>query len=243
MADPPKRVLSYGGGVQTFAMLAMIANGDLERPDLVIMADTGSEMQATYRHVEEVAKPLARSAGLEWADVCSPNGPLHEFTKWGACPIPCYGCRGGMAFRICTERWKIRPINTWLRLNGMRPAEVWLGISLDEAHRMKDSADKWKTHRWPLVEKRMTRQDCIAYPERHGLAVPGKSACFMCPLRRMSEWTKMREQEPEEFERAALVEDSLNGMFLTPTRKPIREAVGRQHGMFQDDECGGYCWT
>ena len=54
-------------------------------------------------------------------------------------------------------------------LLGLRPrqrvpagttVEMWLGISTDEAIRMKDSRDRWITNRYPLIEVGMSRRDC-----------------------------------------------------------------------------------
>ena len=38
--------------------------------------------------------------------------------------------------------------------------ELWLGISTDEAIRMRTSRDRWIRNRYPLIEARMSRQDC-----------------------------------------------------------------------------------
>ena len=38
--------------------------------------------------------------------------------------------------------------------------ELWLGISTDEAIRIKDSQDRWMTNRYPLIEAGMSRRDC-----------------------------------------------------------------------------------
>ena len=39
--------------------------------------------------------------------------------------------------------------------------ETWIGISTDEIMRMKPSRDWWQKNRWPLIEKKMSRQDCL----------------------------------------------------------------------------------
>ena len=40
----PLQVLSFGGGVQSFAMLLLIKEGLLPKPDIIIHSDTGSEI-------------------------------------------------------------------------------------------------------------------------------------------------------------------------------------------------------
>ena len=74
--------------------------------------------------------------------------------------------RDGIGKRQCTHEFKIAPITKKLRaLLGYAPrrripvgsVEVWLGISLDEAIRMKPSRTAWQVNRWPLVEARLSR--------------------------------------------------------------------------------------
>ena len=73
----------------------------------------------------------------------------------------------GIGRRQCTDNYKIRPIRRKIRemLGLMKrqrvPAgtsvELWLGISTDEAIRMKTSRDTWITNRYPLIEAGMSR--------------------------------------------------------------------------------------
>jgi hypothetical protein len=85
--------------------------------------------------------------------------------------------------------------------------ELWIGISLDEYRRMSPSRVRFIRHRWPLVELRMTRWDCIAFLEEQRLPVPIKSACIGCPYRQASEWLDMREQFPDEFAQAVTFDE------------------------------------
>ena len=53
--EEPLEVLSFGGGVQSTAMLLMVHEGILPRPDVVMFADTGSELPETIEHIEKNA--------------------------------------------------------------------------------------------------------------------------------------------------------------------------------------------
>jgi hypothetical protein len=85
----------------------------------------------------------------------------------------------------------------------------WIGISLDEVSRMKDSREPWILHRHPLIEKRMTRQDCLQWMSAHGYPQPPRSACVYCPFHNDAEWRRLRDEEPKEFARAARFEKQL----------------------------------
>ena len=56
--------------------------------------------------------------------------------------------------------------------------EMWLGISTDEAGRMKPSESPWISHRWPLIDGGMSRRACLAWLERHGYPIPGNRRAF-----------------------------------------------------------------
>lgn len=80
----------------------------------------------------------------------------------------------GLLRRQCTTDYKIRPLIKAARhevgiFNKKSPDEVvvtqWIGISLDEIQRMKDSREKWVKHRWPLIEMRWSRHQCIEWIE------------------------------------------------------------------------------
>jgi len=229
-------IISYGGGVQTVALLVLTVQGKVENPAThAVFADTGSELEATYEHID-----LMQSVSPIKVVRCE-MGPLHEFVLAGNVVIPMYGDRGGMTYRICTDRWKITPIRHWLRAQGAKKATVQIGISIDEAHRMNDSPRKWITHRYPLVELGLSRQDCMNVIMDSGLPMPPRSACWMCPFRSHDEWVLMR--HTDEFRKAVELERTIEGLYLHDSRIPLDRAVGRQYTMLQDDECGGYCWT
>lgn len=243
-------IQSYGGGVQSAALLVLTAQGKIENPAThAVFSDTGSELQATYRHIEEVAKPYAAAHGIEFVTVNNPKyGKLHEYQVENRhLMIPMFGDRGGILRRQCTDKFKIRPVRRWLRAQGAKSAVVQLGISWDEVYRAKDANVKWAVNRWPLLELNITRADCVHILTDAGVRVPAKSACFICPYRRMSSWKELREKSPLEFRAAVAFEGAFPGEYLTSSgarrAQSLSDAVGQQMLMFDDDECGGYCWT
>ena len=189
------RAISLGAGVQSTILALKAARGEIgPLPDCAIFADTIAEPVAVYRHLDwletQLPFPIYRvSAGNLRKDLMTQRSTR----AYSLMPIPAYvaGGNGGSVNRSCTRDYKIRPIMKQLRalldLTGKRApkrvlVEQWIGISTDEAMRMKPSREGWIRHRWPLIEERMSRGDCIEWFKRH---YPGrslvKSACTFCP--------------------------------------------------------------
>lgn len=85
------------------------------------------------------------------------------------------------------------------RQAGRPPVEQALGISLDEAHRMRDSGVGYIRHVFPLVDLGMTRRDCQRWLADHGWSQVPKSACIGCPFHSDRQWIELRERSPEEW--------------------------------------------
>lgn len=119
----------------------------------------------------------------------------------------------GMMPRMCTMDFKIKPVIRKVREiceipRGCKEVRViqWIGISYDEYMRGKPSQVPWIVNRWPLLELRMTRQDCLNRWEKFGLPKPPKSACSFCPYHNDTEWKRLRDEEPVEFKKAVSFE-------------------------------------
>lgn len=124
----------------------------------------------------------------------------------------------GMIRRACTTDYKVVPIRrkvrellglTRKRSPAIPVAEQWIGISLDEASRMKPSFEDWQVKRWPLIEKRMTRRDCLRWLRRHDYPLPPKSACIGCPLHDNRRWRDIRDHDPEAWADVVEVDQAL----------------------------------
>ena len=99
-------------------------------------------------------------------------------------------------------------IREYVGPGGGRPlAEVWLGITTDEEHRESESDVKWCVNKFPLLERGISRQDCMDLLETNGVEVV-KSGCTMCPYQSGAEWLKMRTEHPDHWARALAMEDA-----------------------------------
>ena len=172
----------------------------------------------------------------------------------------------GIGRRQCTDNYKIRPIRRKIReLLGLRPrqrvpagttVELWLGISIDEAIRIKNSRDRWMTNRYPLIEAGMSRRDCIDWWAARYDRPLERSACVACPFQSRHRWVETKRRWPELFAEAAEIDSRLrDGLafakepYLHSLRLPLAQAVALDEAELgavgQGDgfgnECEGHC--
>ena len=247
-----KTVWSYGGGTQTAAIAVLILQGKLPRPDVVVMADTGREIESTWQYLRDVVQPSLDTIGLT---VQVAGHELSNYDLWKSDDyllIPAFTSQsgGGKLPTYCSDEWKQRPIRRWLRQQDINDCDVWLGISTDELERMKPSGLKWYRHVYPLIELVPTsRVNCAALVESFGWPSPPKSRCWMCPNQSPLMWSDMRKQQPAEFEKATELEKEVQRadphIWLHKAMIPLVDAVDitdKQPGLF--DGCdSGYCFV
>ena len=246
-------VLSLGWGVQSFTLAAMVALGEIEKPDAAIHADTTHEASGTYAFAARWT-PWLEERGVKVVTVYNPQ-PRIELESLRT-DIPAFTFNGntnGQLKRQCTGHWKIVPIRRWLQANrNKQPVEQWIGISLDEALRMKPSDVKYITHRWPLIERRMTRNDCKRWLEAHGLEVPPKSSCVFCPYHNAAAWRELKASGNGDWAKAVEVDEAIRkvrppyDLFVHPARIPLvdvdlRSEKDRGQLSLWDEECSGLC--
>ena len=252
-------IISYGGGVQSTALIVLAAQGRIAATHAVF-ANTGddSEHPATLEYVRNVAAPWAAEHGVEVVEVSRKQTLLENVTGDGrSVNIPIYMEGGAPGNRNCTAEWKIKVIERWLRQQGATvstPATVHIGISMDEIHRLNNRRpSKLQEPTYPLIDLRLHRQDCMNIIAAAGLPVPPKSSCWFCPFKRKAQWQEMRRDEPELFARAIALEERINvkraglgkdNVYLSTWLKPLSEVAEAQQDLWSvmDDSCdSGYC--
>lgn len=101
--------------------------------------------------------------------------------------------------RQCTKLYKIEPVTRFLRENygadAKTPVGQWLGITVDEWHRMTTSPIKAAVLMYPLIDIGMSREDCELYLEEQGFPVPVKSACVGCPYHSTAGWNNLTDAQ------------------------------------------------
>lgn len=266
------RVLSLGAGVQSTTLALMAAHGHFGSVDCAIFADTGWEPAAVYEHLRWLTSPnvlpfpvhIVSAGNLRDSLLAAGNGK-----RWASIPAftRTVDRRGnisiGMIRRQCTTTTKIEPIRRKVReladLTRKRSPKFpvvhqWLGISTDEVVRMKPSREAWQLNRFPLIEKRMTRQDCLNWLKANGYPEPPKSACIGCPFHSNAMWRSMRMNDRDAWDDAVEVDHairtglrSIRGeVFLHRSGVPLDEAdlsTAADHGQLDlwPNECEGMC--
>lgn len=248
------RAISYGGGVQSTALLVLATQRQIDFP-LALFSNVGddSEHPATLAYVREIAAPFAEQHDIELVELrARPKGKettllqllMREGSRSVDIPAWMEGA-GAPGRRTCTKDFKIRRIAAWLKLLGATaddPAICALGISLDEWQRMRsDSGFAFQHLAYPLIDLRLDRVGCMRVIEDAGLPVPPKSSCWFCPYRPLRHWQEMRRDDPERFAEAVALERTLSDrhesltrasgegrgrVFLTPTLRPLTDAIG-----------------
>jgi hypothetical protein len=255
-------------------MALMAAHGEITpMPTCAIFADTHAEPRSVYQWIEKLRqwlpfpiRTISRGSLTQSALTLRKRKDGTGFYANSDIPAFVLNPNGtaGMIQRQCTYKFKVQVIDRAVRkLAGIKPGQktigavLWMGISLDEAHRMKTPRNPWQDFRYPLVDSRMRRQDCLRWIEKRGYPRPPRSACAYCPFHSDSEWRHLRDNEPEAFAEAVRVDKELRRVkaqcnrvksvpFLHQSLKPLDEvdfSTDEDHGqqvMF-GNECEGMC--
>lgn len=267
------RVISYGGGVQSTALLVLATQGRIGHVDAALFANVGddSEHPATLDYVRDVAVPFGEKHGIPVHELrrTRANGDTVDLYDLITDPerrshvIPVRLGRSGMpGGRACTADFKVKVVTRWLKARGASddtPVTRLIGISTDEVHRVNaGKSERGEVREYPLIGLGLNRSACIQIIADAGLPVPPKSACWFCPFHSTEAWRTMRRDEPDLFDRAADLEDELraksirNGqgpVWLSTALIPLRDAITEAQDTLpfdgpDMDECdSGVCWV
>jgi hypothetical protein len=278
------RILNLGAGVQSTTLFLMLIDGDLPPVDYAIFADTGDEPQDVYQHLE-----FLRGLGGPEIVVCRASETSlgdnlrHGINSTGQrhISIPTYladevGKPVTMGRRQCTAEYKVKPIEQAIRgLVGLekgqrKPKELEItqlfGLSFDEPRRVDRVKAQftgragWQAE-FPLFDDFMTRADCVAWLRKRlpGYTVP-RSACVFCPYRSDDEWLRLKETDPQGWQRAVEIDEAIRdetskcvqGMnytqYLHRSCQPLalvqlqaKPADGQMKFQFSQMDCEGMC--
>lgn len=181
-----------------------------EHPDAeLVYTDPGSEHPDNARFLNDLegwyGKPITRLRSAKYVDT------------WQVWTERRYLV--GPSGALCTAELKKKP-----RFAFERPDDVQVfGYTAEEQHR----ADRFRQQnpdvnlRTPLIERGLTKDDCLALIGRSGIAMPAmyllgyrNNNCVGCPKGGIGYWNKIRRDFPDTFDRMALLERELGHTVL-----------------------------
>lgn len=272
----PIHVISLGAGVQSSTMALMADCGELgPRPAFCLFADTQNEPKAVYewlaylRTVLTIPVHVVTHGNLAYENtrprVSRVTGRTYYKNFLPAFLLTQHngGFKKGLLRRKCTYDFKLEPLQKGVRALARVPrgcttvwVKQWIGISTDEADRMKPSRVPWSENVYPLIDANMSRQGCLDWMKRHGYPMPPKSACVFCPYHNDQMWQQLKDTDPTAFQEAVVFERRLQELaphqgirgvpFLHADRKPLDQVVfdanvKTSHINHFSNDCEGMC--
>jgi hypothetical protein len=251
-------VLNLGAGVQSTTLYLMAMSGEVPAVEVAIFADTQEEPAAVYRHLEwlqSLKGPpiLIRTKGKLGSDLLlGRNSTGQSFAS-----IPAYtrgeGTAIGRTRRQCSSEYKVNVIEHTIRreiLGLQRYKHIpsgtkiyqYFGISLDEKSRAGRIWERfhveesvWAEPHFPLIERQMTRANCLDWlADKVPHPVP-RSACTFCPFHSDAEWKALKTAGGEDWDRIVQIDRAIRtpgtivnrnldqSLYLHRTCKPIDE--------------------
>ncbi len=183
--------LSYGGGVNSTAMLLLLLDEGWEFE--VVYVDHGCDWPETRNYVYWLSKQTPIT-------VIKPDVQGYD-NLYDHCLVK--GIIPSRMLRWCTDKFKVTPLHSYFQ----GPAFNLIGISTEESHRVKLDVRKGIESRFPLIEYEIDREECKKIILDHGLPLPIKSGCWFCPYQPVGEWRRLRRVHPDLFCKAVRLEN------------------------------------
>lgn len=195
----PKVYLSHGGGVNSWALyLWLIEQGEVPGVDFeAVFVDHGTDWPETYEYMA-MMQAKGYPVTIITPDVQGINNLYDYCLKYAILP-----CRRD---RWCTVKFKLRP-----SLNYFEKLCVSLtGFDAGEegrANRQQMHETEGVTFDYPLIAAGIDRGGCEDIIRRHGLPIPPKSGCYICPFQGRGQWIELKRDHPDLFCKAVKLEN------------------------------------
>lgn len=248
------QVWASGGGVQSAGIAALICQGKL-RPDLAVIVDTEREQSTTWDYMDSVISPALASVGVTLHRVRKSefeSRDLYGGKDGDTLLIPAFTTLSGDVGKMsnfCSAYWKREIVKRWVNAQGAGAAvDMWLGISTDEMGRVQNpKTQKW-AYRYPLIEARKNRGDCVALVAAMGWPPAPRSSCYHCPNHTQQEWQEIR-LRPADWGAAVALDKEMRSrdphVYLHHDCVPLDEVdLSDANGVLFGHECtSGHCFT
>jgi 3'-phosphoadenosine 5'-phosphosulfate sulfotransferase (PAPS reductase)/FAD synthetase len=232
-----KNYLSFGGGVNSVALYLYLADQGIDFE--AVFVDHGGDWPETYEYVEMFRKKYPLTILKPKRKIKTPAP-----AEFDSIVDFCFAKKmfPSRSVRWCTADFKLNVLNKYQET----PAFVFIGFDYDERHRAKIYSDKGREFRHPLIEAEIGRDRCKEIIREHGLPVPPKSGCYICPFQRVGQLRLLRKTHPDLFCKLEQLENRNNKererRGLDPYYsfgKPVREVAEKdinQMKLWKEDE-------
>lgn len=199
MEKAKKYVVSFSGGKDSSAMLLKLIENN-EPIDEIIYCDVGKEFPQMYEHIAKLEKYIGQNITVLKSDKDFDYYMFdHIKTKGKNIGQKGYSW-AGIRQRWCTSKLKTDVIHKYIKEKYKNSDVIqYIGIACDETKRIKDDPKI----KYPLVEYKMTEQDCLEYCYSKGFDWGGlyqifnRVSCWCCPLQSLNELRKLRKHFPD----------------------------------------------
>jgi len=194
-----RNYLSYGGGVNSTAMLLLLLDEGWDFEAFYV--DHGCDWPETRNYVWWLSKQMPIT-------IIRPDFRRNYKNKGGKTYNSLYDfCWDNEMVphrvqRWCTQEFKTVPLQRYFK----KPCYSLIGFSTDEAHRAKLDYKDGTEMRYPLLEYEVDRGGCKRIILEHGLPLPIKSGCYFCPFQRVNQFRELRMKHPDLFCKATQLE-------------------------------------
>jgi len=241
-------ILSFGGGVQSTALVILASQGKLDI-DAVVFCDTGFEQTSTFQFLELYTKPLLDSIGIPFYIAKTQFYAKQNFGDLHLPPFFSYKSNDPTSIArmpsFCSYKWKKNVFERFIRVKfNLKRYKIILGFSIDEAERAKNlnSIEKY-LYTFPLLDLKLSRNDCIDLIAKQFGVVPSHSSCYFCPNHTRKEWREIL--NGDDREKVIKFDNELRSTnyFLTHECVPIMEVdFHDKNESFYSRQCVNSCY-
>ena len=205
--------------------------------DKFIYIDIDDQHPDSLRFIQECEKAMGKPIQI----LKSQYGGVENVCKTFNFINSAYGAK-------CTQILKKRVRKEWEDKHKEYDITYVWGFDADEKHRAERLSLEMAhvEHEFPLIDKKLSKQDCHAILEKLGIKRPAmydlgypNNNCVGCVKGGMGYWNKIRVDFPEVFASRALLErrvghSCIKGVFLDelePTRGRIEDEISQECGI------------
>ena len=233
-------IVSYGGGVNSTAMLVKMVEHEI-KPDAILFADTGGEQQETYSYIQYISMWLVSNSfpKIEVVKYKTKHGDEltleQDVINNNTLPSIAFG------FKTCSQKFKITPQEKWIKEHYPDSWSIthYIGFDAGEPKRAKENPLEGHKNIYPLIMWGMDRDKCKKAIIDSGLCLPPKSSCFFCPNMKKHEILRLSDTEKARvrfIEKNATKPEKIEGLGRSYAWTDLLNADEAQLDLFDDLE-------